>query len=128
MADDMLTYMVFAEQRLLSMTAAACGARLISLSDLPALFLSGQYLSVPAAVGFIGVFGVAMLNGIVLISFLRSLRHQGRGVREAVVEGASLRLRPVLLPVILPVRIFLPCRPCPRWRVLCPAACATVFR
>lgn len=42
MADDMLTYMVFAEQRLLSMTAAACGARLISLSDLPALFLSGQ--------------------------------------------------------------------------------------
>ncbi len=72
------------------------------------LFISQQYLSVPAAVGFIGVFGVAMLNGIVLISFLRSLRHQGRSVRDAVVEGASLRLRPVLMTALVEILGLIP--------------------
>lgn len=62
-----------------------------------ALLLTGQYLSVPSAIGFIAVFGVAMLNGIVLVSFLNQLRSHGLGVREAVREGASLRLRPVLM-------------------------------
>ena len=62
-----------------------------------ALALTGQYLSVPAAIGFIAVFGVAMLNGLVLVSFLNELRRRGAGVREAVTEGAALRLRPVLM-------------------------------
>jgi cobalt-zinc-cadmium resistance protein CzcA len=52
---------------------------------------------VPSAIGFIAVFGVAMLNGIVLLTFLNDLRSQGRSVREAVREGAALRLRPVLM-------------------------------
>ena len=61
------------------------------------LAITGQYVSVPSAIGFIAVFGVAMLNGIVLLTFLNDLRSQGRSVREAVREGAALRLRPVLM-------------------------------
>ena len=61
------------------------------------LAVTGQYVSVPSAIGFIAVFGVAMLNGIVLVSFLNDLRARGRSVREAVIEGTTLRLRPVLM-------------------------------
>ncbi|MDX8379162.1 MAG: CusA/CzcA family heavy metal efflux RND transporter [Gallionella sp.] len=61
------------------------------------LFVTGQYLSVPSAIGFIAVFGVAMLNGIVLVSFLNDQRRQGLSIREAVKQGAALRLRPVLM-------------------------------
>ena len=61
------------------------------------LFVTGQYLSVPSAIGFIAVFGVAMLNGIVLVTFLNQLRDSGLPIRDAVVQGAALRLRPVLM-------------------------------
>jgi len=61
------------------------------------LFITGQYLSVPSAIGFIAVFGVAMLNGIVLVTFLNDQRERGLSVREAVKQGAALRLRPVLM-------------------------------
>ena len=73
-----------------------------------ALGLSGQYLSVPAAVGFIAVFGVAMLNGIVLVSFLNSLRKDGLGVRQAILEGTSLRLRPVLMTAMVEIFGLIP--------------------
>ena len=62
-----------------------------------ALFVSGQYVSVPSAIGFIAVFGVAMLNGIVLVSFINELREKGHSVAEAVRKGAEMRLRPVLM-------------------------------
>ncbi len=61
------------------------------------LAVTGQYLSVPSAIGFIAVFGVAMLNGIVLVSFLNDQRWQGLSIRDAVRQGAALRLRPVLM-------------------------------
>ena len=61
------------------------------------LALTGQYVSVPSAIGFIAVFGVAMLNGIVLVSFLDEQRARGLSIREAVRRGAALRLRPVLM-------------------------------
>jgi cobalt-zinc-cadmium resistance protein CzcA len=61
------------------------------------LFITGQYLSVPSAIGFIAVFGVAMLNGIVLVSFLNDQRKHGLSIRDAVRQGAALRLRPVLM-------------------------------
>ncbi|GAB3793598.1 efflux RND transporter permease subunit [Dyella agri] len=73
-----------------------------------ALALTGQYLSVPSAIGFIAVFGVAMLNGIVLVSFLNDQRKQGMGVREAVLRGAALRLRPVLMTAGVAVLGLLP--------------------
>ncbi|MGE0624759.1 MAG: efflux RND transporter permease subunit [Pseudomonadales bacterium] len=68
-----------------------------TIGGLVALFISGQYVSVPSAIGFIAVFGVAMLNGIVLVSFINELRESGLAVGEAVRRGAELRLRPVLM-------------------------------
>ncbi|MDP3857755.1 MAG: CusA/CzcA family heavy metal efflux RND transporter [Stagnimonas sp.] len=61
------------------------------------LFITGQYLSVPSAIGFIAVFGVAMLNGIVLVTFLNDQRRHGLSIRDSVLQGAALRLRPVLM-------------------------------
>jgi cobalt-zinc-cadmium resistance protein CzcA len=68
-----------------------------TIGGILALAISRQYLSVPSAIGFIAVFGVAMLNGIVLVSFLNELRDSGLSIREAVVRGTALRLRPVLM-------------------------------
>lgn len=68
-----------------------------TIGGLVALFISGQYVSVPSAIGFIAVFGVAMLNGIVLVSFINELRESGLSVSEAVRKGAEMRLRPVMM-------------------------------
>ena len=68
-----------------------------TIGGIVALAITGQYLSVPSAIGFIAVFGAAMLNGIVLVSFLNQQRGSGLSVREAVVRGTALRLRPVLM-------------------------------
>jgi len=68
-----------------------------TIGGIAALAITGQYLSVPSAIGFIAVFGVAMLNGIVLVSFLNEQRGKGLAVREAVLQGTALRLRPVLM-------------------------------
>lgn len=62
-----------------------------------ALKLSGLYLSVSASVGFIALFGIAILNGLVMVEFFGNLEGEGRSRREAVLEGAELRLRPVLM-------------------------------
>ncbi|WP_341702031.1 CusA/CzcA family heavy metal efflux RND transporter [Ferrovibrio sp.] len=61
-----------------------------------ALAVSGQFLSVPASVGFIALFGVAVLNGVVMVSYINDLVRRGRPVDDAVYEGAMTRLRPVL--------------------------------
>ena len=61
-----------------------------------ALAMSGQFVSVPASVGFIALFGVAVLNGVVMVSYINDLIRRGRPVDEAVYEGAMTRLRPVL--------------------------------
>jgi len=61
------------------------------------LFLSGEYLSVPASVGFIALLGIAVLNGLVLIVYFNQLRAQGLALRAVVYEGSRRRLRPVLM-------------------------------
>jgi cobalt-zinc-cadmium resistance protein CzcA len=68
-----------------------------SIGGVIGLFVAGEYLSVPASVGFIALWGIAVLNGVVLVSYIRGLREEGRGVREAVIEGATLRFRPVMM-------------------------------
>ena len=73
-----------------------------------ALFASGQYLSVPAAVGFIAVFGVAVLNGIVLIKFFNDLRAEGKPLDEVLREGSLLRLRPVLMTALVEILGLVP--------------------
>ncbi len=62
-----------------------------------ALWISGEYLSVPASVGFIVLLGVAVLNGVVLVSYFNQLKAQGMAIADVVVEGAKRRLRPVLM-------------------------------
>ena len=65
------------------------------------LYLSGLYMSVPASVGFITLFGVAVLNGVVMVTYFNQLRESGRSVLEAVQEGAERRLRPVLMTAMI---------------------------
>lgn len=70
---------------------------LASIGGVLGLFLTGEYLSVPASVGFIALWGIAVLNGVVLVSYIRKLREDGMPQHEAVREGARLRFRPVMM-------------------------------
>lgn len=71
------------------------------IGGIAALFLSGQHLSVSASVGFIALFGVAVQNGVILVSTLNKLVAEGMPVDLAVREGASVRLRPVLMTAMV---------------------------
>ncbi len=62
-----------------------------------ALFAVGEYISVPASVGFIALFGIAVLNGVVMIGYFKELLLQGKSIEECVLLGAKRRLRPVLM-------------------------------
>ena len=90
---------------LLFSTFGALRQALLVLSNIPfamiggvfGLLISGEYLSVPASVGFIALLGIAVLNGVVMVSHFNELLARGLPVSEAVVEGAKRRLRPVLM-------------------------------
>ena len=73
-----------------------------------ALLLRGLPLSISAGVGFIALSGVAVLNGVVMVSFIRGLLAQGRTLREAIREGALTRLRPVLMTALVASLGFVP--------------------
>ncbi|SFR92750.1 cobalt-zinc-cadmium resistance protein CzcA [Mitsuaria sp. PDC51] len=73
-----------------------------------ALWLRDIPLSISAAVGFIALSGVAVLNGLVMISFIRNLRESGKGLDEAIHEGALTRLRPVLMTALVASLGFVP--------------------
>jgi cobalt-zinc-cadmium resistance protein CzcA len=73
-----------------------------------ALYLRGIPLSISAAVGFIALSGVAVLNGLVMISFIRTLREEGRSLEGAISEGALTRLRPVLMTALVASLGFVP--------------------
>ncbi|HEX9902660.1 MAG TPA: CusA/CzcA family heavy metal efflux RND transporter, partial [Acidobacteriota bacterium] len=73
-----------------------------------ALFLSGQYLSVPASIGFIVLFGVAVLNGLVLVSYINQLVRDGMDPQEAVLAGGLRRLRPVLMTATITIFSLIP--------------------
>jgi heavy metal efflux system protein len=73
-----------------------------------ALWLRGIPLSISAGVGFIALSGVAVLNGLVMISFIQGLRHQGKGLDDAIREGAISRLRPVLMTALVASLGFVP--------------------
>lgn len=78
------------------------------IGGLFALLLSGQNLSVPAAIGFIAVFGVAMLNGVVLVMYFKQLKEEGLPAEEAVKRGCLLRLRPVLMTATVAILGLVP--------------------
>ncbi|WP_449245619.1 efflux RND transporter permease subunit [Desulfobacca acetoxidans] len=72
------------------------------------LLISGLYLSVPASVGFIALFGVAVLNGVVLVSQINLLRREGLEVEEAVRQGCERRLQPVLMTALVAILGLVP--------------------
>jgi len=78
------------------------------IGGLVALWVGGLYLSVPASVGFIAVLGIAVQNGIVMVSFIDELRLQGTRLAEAVRSGAMLRLRPILMTTLTTLLGLLP--------------------
>lgn len=68
-----------------------------SIGGVVALFLTGEYLSVPASVGFIALWGIAVLNAVVLVSYIRTLRDEGMSQLEAIRKGCAQRFRPVMM-------------------------------
>ncbi|MFH1620438.1 MAG: CusA/CzcA family heavy metal efflux RND transporter, partial [bacterium] len=102
---------------LLAVTLDSLKQALLVLLNLPlslvggvmALFLSGTYMSVPAAVGFIALFGVAVLNGVVLVTYINQLRRQqGMDTDTAVRVGCERRMRPVLMTAAITVSSLIP--------------------
>jgi len=67
------------------------------IGGIAALFFSGQYLSVPGSIGFIALFGVAVLNGVVMVNAINTRLEGGISLQDAIFEGALSRLRPVLM-------------------------------
>jgi cobalt-zinc-cadmium resistance protein CzcA len=68
-----------------------------SIGGIFALFITGEYLSVPASVGFIALWGIAVLNGVVLVSYIRHLRDEGMSQLDAIIQGCQQRFRPVMM-------------------------------
>lgn len=101
---------------LLLMTFNSARLALLVLLNLPfaliggvfALLISGLYLSVPASVGFIVLFGVAVLNGLVLVSYVSQLQDCGMPVEQAILKGTETRLRPVLMTASIGVFSLIP--------------------
>lgn len=101
---------------LLFITFRSIRLALLVISNLPfaliggifALYISGLYLSVPASIGFIVLFGVAVLNGVVLVSHISQLREEGIELQEAIRRGSLDRLRPVLMTASIAIFSLMP--------------------
>ncbi|MCU7495377.1 MAG: efflux RND transporter permease subunit [Ignavibacteria bacterium] len=101
---------------LLFVTFKSLRLALLVISNLPfaliggviALYISGLYLSVPASIGFVVLFGVAVLNGVVLVSYISQLRHEGMELKEAIMKGCNDRLRPVLMTASIAIFSLIP--------------------
>jgi cobalt-zinc-cadmium resistance protein CzcA len=102
----LLLYFTFGNLRQAALILLAIPFAMIG--GLLALMLGGLYLSVPASVGFIALFGVAVLNGVVKIAYINQLREQGMPLDEAVLTGMVLRLRPVLMTAVVAMMALIP--------------------
>lgn len=81
---------------------------LAAIGGILALWLRGLPFSISAGVGFIALFGVAVLDGVVMVSYINQLRREGRNVLDAVREGAEARLRPILMTALVATLGFVP--------------------
>ncbi len=72
------------------------------------LYITGEYLSVPASVGFIALFGISVQNGLVLVSYINQLREEGISTKDAIITASTLRLRPVLMTALTTVLGLIP--------------------
>ncbi|MDI3461546.1 efflux RND transporter permease subunit [Nitrospirales bacterium NOB] len=102
----LLLYVTFGNLRQAALILLAIPFAMVG--GLLALWVGGLYLSVPASVGFIALFGVAVLNGVVKIAYINQLREQGMPLDEAVLTGMVLRLRPVLMTALVAMMALLP--------------------
>ncbi len=84
------------------------GVPLALTGGVASLWLRDIPLSISAGVGFIALSGVAVLNGVVMVSFIKSLRQQGMGLDESIIEGALTRLRPILMTALVASLGFVP--------------------
>ncbi len=84
------------------------GIPLATVGGILALLVRGMPFSISAGVGFIALFGIAVLNGVVMVTYINELRLQGRPIEEAVREGALTRLRPVLMTALVAGLGFIP--------------------
>ncbi len=101
-----LLYMLFGSVRYAGLVITVLP--LAAIGGLVALAISGEYLSVPAAVGFINLWGIAVLNGVVLVSFIRQMREQGMATDQAILEGCTHRFRPVMMTAMVALLALIP--------------------
>ena len=102
----LLLYLTFGQFRQATLVFANIPFALVG--GIFALWLSGEYLSVPASVGFIALLGIAVLNGVVMVSYFNQLREEGLALEAVVFEGALRRLRPVLMTACITALGLLP--------------------
>ncbi len=101
---------------LLYMSFGALRSALLIFTNVPlaliggvfGLFITGEYLSVPASVGFIALFGIAVQNGLVLVTYINQLRREGMAMADAIVQASVLRLRPVLMTALTTILGLIP--------------------
>jgi cobalt-zinc-cadmium resistance protein CzcA len=101
-----LLYSTFRSMR--SAVVVFSGVPLALIGGVVTLWLRGMPFSISAAVGFIALSGVAVLNGLVMVTFINDLRARGRSLEDAILEGAVTRLRPVLMTALVASLGFLP--------------------
>jgi cobalt-zinc-cadmium resistance protein CzcA len=101
---------------LLFSTFRSVGQSILILTNIPfamiggviALWIAGEYISVPTSVGFIALLGIAVLNGVVLVTFFNQLRALGQKIDDVVIQGARRRLRPVMMTATIAAFSLLP--------------------
>ncbi|MEA1920005.1 MAG: efflux RND transporter permease subunit, partial [Campylobacterota bacterium] len=71
------------------------------IGGIAGLYFTGEYLSVPASVGFIALLGIAILNGVVLVNYFNALIAQGMSLHDTIIQGAMRRIRPVMMTAII---------------------------
>jgi cobalt-zinc-cadmium resistance protein CzcA len=80
----------------------------VAVGGVWALYLTGTNFSISAAVGFVSLFGIAIMEGLLMISYFNALRHQGLPLNEAILQGAAKRVRPVMITALTAILGLLP--------------------
>ena len=101
-----LLYMAF--RSLLDAVVVLSNVVALSLGGVWALLLTNTYFSISAAVGFISIFGVAIMDGLLSVAYFNQLRAHGLPVREAILQGAEKRVRPMMMTALTAVFGLLP--------------------
>jgi cobalt-zinc-cadmium resistance protein CzcA len=102
----MFLYLAF--RSLLDALAILSNVFAIAIGGIWSLYLTGTNFSISAAVGFVSLFGVAIMDGLLLISYFNTLRAKGLSVNDAIMQGASMRVRPVMMTALTAILGLLP--------------------